>query len=114
MTTEPPNAALPDHRSPGPVRRARGALLVAIVADALQLAALPFFASGTLSPLNDVLDVVVAIVLIWLVGWHWAFLPTFVAEVVPGLDLVPTWTAAVWLVSRRRKPRSAGSPPTGT
>ena len=43
----------------------------------------------------------------WLVGWHFAFLPTFVAELVPGVDLIPTWTAAVWLVTRRRK----GEPP---
>jgi hypothetical protein len=34
------------------------------------------------------------------VGWHWAFLPTFLAELVPGLDLVPTWTAAAFFVTR--------------
>jgi hypothetical protein len=44
----------------------------------------------------------VAAVLVALVGWHWAFLPSFVAELVPGLDLVPTWTVAVWLATRGR------------
>jgi hypothetical protein len=42
-----------------------------------------------------------------MVGWHFAFLPTFVAELVPGVDLIPTWTAAVWFATRRgaRPPR---------
>jgi len=62
----------------------------------------PAFAEGLLSPINDVLDVVVAAVLIGLLGWHWAFLPSLAAELVPGLDLVPTWTAAVWYVTRER------------
>ena len=35
-----------------------------------------------------------------ILGWHWAFLPTFAAELVPGLDLFPTWTAAVFFVTR--------------
>src|SRR5215467_4245355 len=69
--------------------RVRAARIVAIVADFIQIAALPMFAGGWLSPLNDVLDVVVALVLLRLVGWHVAFLPSFIAEFVPGLDLIP-------------------------
>jgi hypothetical protein len=38
--------------------------------------------------------------LIKLLGWHWAFLPTFAAEMMPGLDLFPTWTAAVFFVTQ--------------
>jgi hypothetical protein len=41
---------------------------------------------------------------IHLLGWHWAFLPSFVAKVVPDVDLVPTWTVAV-LVATRGTPR---------
>jgi hypothetical protein len=41
--------------------------------------------------------------MVWLVGWHWAFLPSFVAELVPGLDIFPSWTAAVWFATRGRK-----------
>src|SRR6267378_6940042 len=83
--------------------RVRIARIVAIVADLVQIAALPVFAGGWLSPINDGLDIVVGLVLIWLVGWHLAFLPTFVAEIVPGLDLIPTWTAAVWFATRGTK-----------
>ena len=36
-----------------------------------------------------------------MIGWHWAFLPSFFVELVPGLDLVPTWTAAVFYATRR-------------
>lgn len=79
------------------------ALVVAIAADALQIALLPAFAGGWVSPFSAALDVVVAILLVWLVGPHWAFLPTFVAELVPFVDLVPTWTLAVLVVGRRRR-----------
>jgi hypothetical protein len=46
----------------------------------------------------------VAAALIKLLGFHWALLPTLAAEAVPALDLAPTWTAAVFLLtgSKRR------------
>jgi|ERR1700690_2051097 hypothetical protein len=78
----------------------RLAWAVALAADALQIVGLPLFAAGALSPADDVLDIVVASVLVRLLGWHWAFLPSLAAELVPGLDLFPTWTAAVWFVTR--------------
>ena len=53
-----------------------------------------------MSPSDTALDVVVAFLLIKLLGWHWAFLPTLGAELIPGLDLFPTWTAAVYFVTR--------------
>jgi hypothetical protein len=80
----------------------RLAWLVAIAADALQIVALPLFWEGAASPLDDALDIVVALVLTKLLGWHWAFLPALMAELVPGIDLIPTWTAAVYFVSRQR------------
>jgi hypothetical protein len=83
-------------------RRIRIARIIALVADVLQWVFFPVFAEGLLSPLNDALDVVVAIIMVRLVGWHFAFLPTFVAELVPGVDLVPSWTAAVWFATRKR------------
>ena len=46
------------------------------------------------------IDVATGLLLIWLVGWHWAFLPTFLAELVPFVDLVPTWTLAVMFATR--------------
>jgi hypothetical protein len=78
------------------------AWLVAIAVDAIQIVALPLFAEGAWSPLETALDVVTAMVLTKLLGWHWAFLPAFCAEMVPALDLFPTWTAAVFYVTRQR------------
>jgi hypothetical protein len=80
----------------------RLAWAVAIAADALQIAAFPLFVEGGISPADSLLDLIVAIVLIRLLGWHWAFLPTLAAELVPGADLFPTWTAAVWFVTRQQ------------
>ncbi len=51
----------------------------------------PLFAAGALSPLNELLDIAVAWALTRLLGWHRIFLPSFVAELVPGVDLVPSW-----------------------
>jgi len=56
-----------------------------------------------LSPAGDVLDLAVAAVLVRLLGWHWEFLPAFLAELVPGVDLVPFWTLAVANVYRKWK-----------
>jgi hypothetical protein len=82
----------------------RLAWLVALSADALQIAILPIFAEGALSPADSLLDLAVAAILIRLLGWHWAFLPTLLAELVPGLDLFPTWTMAVWYVTHNLQP----------
>ena len=79
----------------------RKAWFVAIMADAIQLVGMPLFVEGGFSPLDTALDVVVGAVLIKLLGWHWAFLPTFAAELMPGLDLFPTWTAAVFFATRQ-------------
>lgn len=83
--------------------RFRLSLIFAIAADALQLLVFPLFGEGALSPADDVLDVVVAIVLVRLLGWHWEFLPAFAAELIPGADLVPFWTLAVAGVYRKWK-----------
>ena len=88
----------------------RMAWAVAVAADALQIGAFPLFAEGALSPLDSVLDLVVAFMLIRLVGWHWAFLPTIVAEALPGADLFPTWTAALLFVSHDRSRSSDHAP----
>jgi len=78
-------------------------MILALAADALQIFFFPLFAEGALSPADDVLDVLVAAVLVHLLGWHWEFLPAFAAELVPGVDLVPFWTIAVLNVYRKWK-----------
>jgi len=80
----------------------RLAWAVAIAADVLQIAAFPLFVEGAMSPADSVLDLIVAFVMIRLLGWHWAFLPTAAAKLIPAADLFPTWTAAVWFVTRQR------------
>jgi hypothetical protein len=89
--------------------RVKAARSIAIGADFLQIVVFPAFAPGLASPWNDALDAFVAVSMLALVGWHWAFLPSFLAELVPGLDLVPTWTAAVFFVTRGQG-KAAGSP----
>jgi hypothetical protein len=83
--------------------RFRAAMLLAIAADALQILVWPMFSEGAASPLDDILDLAVAAILVRLLGWHWEFLPAFAAELVPGVDLVPFWTLAVGNVYRKWK-----------
>ena len=90
----------------------RPAPTVALFADALQIVLFPLFAPGIVSPLDDLLDISVAWVLTRLLGWHWAFLPSFLAELVPGIDLVPSWTVAVLIVTRETSQQSTTEPPT--
>jgi hypothetical protein len=86
-----------------PRSRFRAAMVLAIAADAVQIVVFPLFAEGAISPLDDILDFIVMVALIRLIGWRWEFLPSFVAELVPGLDLVPFWTLAVANVYRKWK-----------
>ena len=83
--------------------RFRVALVVAVVADAVQIVGFPLFAEGAMSPLDDILDAVLAVALTGLLGWHWEFAPSVVAKLVPGIDLVPFWTLAVVNVYRKWK-----------
>src|SRR5262245_2308760 len=85
-------------------REHRLAWSVALAADAIQIVLLPLFAGGALSPADSLIDVATAMILTRIVGWHWAFVPTMLAELVPGLDLFPTWTAAVFYVTWRSAP----------
>jgi len=83
--------------------RFQSAMILATAADALQIFVVPLFAEGAVSPLDDLLDVGVAAILVRLLGWHWEFLPAFAAELMPGVDLVPFWTFAVVNVYRKWK-----------
>ena len=86
-----------------PVSRLRAAMALAIIADALQIVIFPLFVQGGASPADDILDFGVGAVLIQLLGWHWEFLPSFLAKLVPGVDLVPFWTMAVVNVYRKSR-----------
>jgi hypothetical protein len=86
-----------------PITRFRAAMMIAIIADALQIMFLPLFVEGAESPADDILDLGVGAALVYLLGWHWEFLPSFLAKLVPAIDLVPFWTMAVANVYRKSK-----------
>jgi hypothetical protein len=91
--------------SPRRIWLARG---IAVAADAVQIALFPATVEGAVSPIVDGIDVVVALLLTFLVGWHIAFLPSIVIKLIPMADLAPTWTIAVFIATRgqtgRRNP----------
>ena len=103
-------------RSPRPLsdRSRRIAWAVAIAADALQLVAMPLFIEGWLAPFDIGLDLAVSLVLVLLLGFHPALLPTLIAELVPGVDLVPVWTLAVLLATHGRPSPSHPAEPETT
>jgi hypothetical protein len=86
-----------------PRTRFQAAMVMAILADALQIVIFPLFVEGAESPADDLLDFGVAAAMIYLLGWHWEFLPSFLGKLVPGADLVPFWTMAVANVYRKSK-----------
>jgi hypothetical protein len=81
----------------------RTALILAIIADVFQIVVFPLFVAGGASPADDLLDLGLAGVLSYLLGWHWEFLPSFLGKLVPGVDFVPLWTLAVANVYRKAK-----------
>jgi hypothetical protein len=89
--------------------RIRSAYTVAAVTDVLQLLAGPlgfaFF--------DEALDVVAAIVIWRLLGFHPLLLPTFVVEFLPVADLLPSWTGCVALVVALKKRQQTTPPSSG-
>jgi hypothetical protein len=93
-------------RDPFPMSRRlrlRIAMGLAIVADALQLLVFPMFIAGAPSPVDDAVDAIVGGAMIYLLGMHWEFLPSFLGKLVPGIDLVPFWSLAVANVYRKTR-----------
>lgn len=89
--------------------RLRIAMIVAIAADVLQFAVFPFVLEGGASPPDDVIDLCVGGLLTFLLGWHWEFLPSFAAKLIPGVEFVPLWTLAVANVYRKARAHAAAS-----
>ncbi len=75
----------------------------AVVVDGLQ------FALGPLGwwMVDEILDVATMVVISWVLGFHPLLLPTFLIELFPVADVLPTWTGCVGLVVglRRREQR---------
>lgn len=85
------------------------AFIVAIVADGLQLLLGPL---GWLV-FDEVVDLLAMGLSCWLLGFHPLLLPTFVLEIIPLVDMLPTWTGCVGLVValRKRQQRTVVEPP---
>jgi hypothetical protein len=88
---------------------------IAIIADLIQLPITAVEATGMFSMPGELADLLVDCVVMAattaLLGFHWALLPTLVVEVIPGLDLLPTWTGCVAYVVWRRKKEQSRPPP---
>jgi hypothetical protein len=98
----------PFFRKP-PLTRSRVilALTITILADALQLFLGPFGWAFV----DQVIDLVAMILLSSVIGFHVLFLPTFVAEFIPGVGMLPTWTGCALFVIAQRRKHSAPRPP---
>ena len=95
-------------------RRVRLAYTIAVTTDVLQFLLGPLGWAGA----DEILDLA-AMILTWrVIGFHPLLLPTFVVELLPIADMLPTWTGCVALIVALRKmtptppagpsPRSAG------
>jgi hypothetical protein len=56
-------------------------------------------------------DTVVMGIMTRLLGFHWLFLPSFLLEAVPEVDLFPTWVGCVAYVVWQRKKEQGPPPP---
>ena len=89
--------------------RVRLAYAIAMTTDALQFLLGPIGWAGV----DEVLDVA-ATALIWRVlGFHPLLLPTFLIELLPVADMLPTWTGCVALVIGLRRRQQVGPPRQG-
>lgn len=87
-------------RPPLSKARIRTAWVIALAVDAIQI---PAAATGPLGWFLDAgLDVITMLLMWALLGFHWAFLPSFLTEWVPYLNLAPLWTLAVAIATRGR------------
>jgi hypothetical protein len=75
--------------------RKKVALVIAGLADLVQLGFFPIFGEGALSIPDDVLDVIVAIALFITLGFKLRVLLALALELVPGIALFPSWTMVV-------------------
>jgi hypothetical protein len=82
---------------------------IAVGADALQ------FLIALAGPpgwfLDDAIDVVAMILLTVVLGFHPLFIPTFIAELVPLVDMLPTWTGCTAIVIALRRKQPVPEPP---
>ena len=84
------------------------AYAIAVTADAVQFMAGPLGWAG----FDEAADVVAMVLLSVVLGFHPLFLPTFIVELIPVVDMLPTWTGCAVLVVALRRRQASKSPPT--
>lgn len=87
--------------------QARMAMLLAVVVDLMQapanVASLSVALAVPIEVIDMSVDAIVAIVMTRLLGFHWALAPGFLLELMPIVDIAPTWSGCVFLVTQARK-----------
>src|SRR5512132_335627 len=84
------------------------AFTVAALTDGIQLA----FGPAGFVLVDQVLDLIAMILVSAAVGFHPLLLPTFVLELLPVADLLPSWTACTAaVVMLRKKTEAPPAPP---
>ncbi len=84
------------HSRPVSRRRKILALGVAISNDTLRVLCGGLI--GFIDPIDDLADVITAVVLAMILGFQWPMICACIAEAIPGVAVLPTWTAFVLLV----------------
>lgn len=81
------------------------AMGIAVAADGLQILLTPIPGA------DQIIDIITALLISWTIGFHILLLPTFVVELVPVLDDLPTWIACTAAVIALRKREQSLQPP---
>ena len=94
---------MPSH--PITPRRIKLAFVVGVLADILQLPVSLSLLAGFVPAegLDAAIDVLAAVLVNWLLGFHWALVPSFALKLIPVVDVAPTWTACVAFVALQRR-----------
>ncbi len=79
----------------------------AVAADVIQIMLGPLGWSFA----DEIIDVITMGVAIWALGFHPLLLPTFLVELFPIVDMLPTWTACVAAVVLLRRRAGYSEPP---
>ena len=93
--------------------RIAAAFVIAVLTDLIQLPLNVLFFTGFLAMPAEAVDLLADAVAFTattlLLGFHWALLPTAMAEAIPVLNAVPTWTGCVAFVVCQRKQEQAAA-----
>ena len=84
------------------------AYAVAVIADGIQIAMGPMGWAF----IDQGIDVLAMLLIMGALGFHMLLLPTFVLELLPIADMLPTWTGCTAAVVLLRKRAQAQPPPS--